>query len=259
MAGVANLVYFGLDASHASPVGESTRNADHRSRSTSARKRYPGSLRVDAYDGKFTSRACTYPFCAPPLRAGVGLGHTLSNERFCTTGFMARGRGPNDYLFQMTAGHCDVGAGQWRSRTALGAPFQIIGPGHHFYVGLYGDVGIYRVSNNGYWNARSWAFVTQSAETTQNEEYRIVADAGPTLGSYVCTTGSFWGVTDCGYVTEADVYNSTTGTGDLSARASAAPKETVALPYTSLELRLESTSREPDATVSMSVLRWPRT
>lgn len=59
--------------------------------------------------------------------------------------------------------------------------------------------------DNGYWNARSWVWVTASGDTTSNHQYRIRSDAGSWVGLWVCTTGAFYGQSDCGTVTQVGV------------------------------------------------------
>jgi hypothetical protein len=161
--------------------------------------RFGDLIAVGRYDGKPRLRACVYAFCDPPLRGGTRL-LDASQVPTCTGGFVSRGRGPNNNLYLMTAGHCFV-SGTWYTRIP-GNALRTLGPWNSGFHHGGGDAGIIRIVDNGYWQARSWVWVTASPDTSSNHDYRIRSDAGSVVGMRVCTTGAFYGQSDCGTVTQ---------------------------------------------------------
>jgi hypothetical protein len=165
-----------------------------------ARERYGDALRLAFYAGKPRRRACNYPYCDPPLRGGIAI---HGGGTSCTGGFLARGRS-DGRLYQLTAGHCREGNVNWGTFFTNGV-FHVIGPFQSSVWGTSGDAGILRVNNPAGWNARAWVLVTLGRGTTPNEAYRIVRDGGSVVGMRICTTGAFWGRSDCGNVTQLGV------------------------------------------------------
>jgi len=145
--------------------------------------------------------ACSYPFCDPPLRAGIRI---LIAQGSCTGGFLARSR-IDGRLFQMTAGHCDVAPGlTWRTRFANSSAHEV-GPIHRSVFGEAGDGSIMHVNNPAGWRSRAWVQVTDGPDTTANPEYPIRTDSRSASGMRVCVTGAWYGESNCGAVTALDV------------------------------------------------------
>ena len=152
-----------------------------------------------------TSRGCVYPYCDPPLRAGIRVSFVQAG---CTGAFLARGKTDN-VLRQISAAHCTFGQGSTSitTKTTAGVT-KPIGPIHTAdwsTVNDSYDLASYNVSDNTYWQSRAWVFVTSSDDTVPNTEYPIYSDSDPTLGMRVCTTGAYYSRTDCGNITDTDV------------------------------------------------------
>jgi hypothetical protein len=164
----------------------------------SARARFGAMLLTGTYAGTPVSRACSYPYCDPPLRAGVRITNAGVG---CTAGFLARSRSDNK-LYQFTAGHCALGGhtGTWSTAFANREPHAIGAIGSRFRVGSAGDEAVMAVANPAGWQARAWVYVTASPFTARDEQYTIGADGGSVIGMRICTTGAFYGRTDCGVV-----------------------------------------------------------
>lgn len=176
-----------------------------------AKARFGYLLDVVSYEGEQETLACNYPFCDPPLRGGTRILHDppggeINLEPYCTGGFVSRGRGPNNYLFLLTAGHCWAQGTIW-TRTANRTAKQL-GPFHNAIFPWEGaqnaDAGIIRVMDETYWKARSWVNVVAGGGLSTNPEYPIYGDANSIVGMQVCIAGSFYGYSTCGYVTEVN-------------------------------------------------------
>lgn len=180
---------------------ESARTASQRKLVADISSRFGQFATVEVKEVRFTRLGCTYPFCNPPLRAGIEID---SSGVSCTGSFLARSRTDNK-LYQMTAGHCNVNPGAtWSTRFANREPHNI-GPFHRSAYGPTGDGGIIRVSNPSGWRSRAWVLVTSGPDTTANANYPIRADGNSSVGQRVCVTGAQFGRTDCGTVTAVNV------------------------------------------------------
>jgi hypothetical protein len=142
--------------------------------------------------------ACDWPFCDPPLRAGVLIGTSYGHH--CTAGFPARSRSDNK-LYIMTAGHCgrDRPSATWSTRFANGK-LKAIGQIHNprRVWGLDGDMAIIAVEDPPGWNTRAWVFVAEGGQTARDPDYPIRSDGVATRGR-VCMSGAVTG-THCGNV-----------------------------------------------------------
>jgi hypothetical protein len=163
--------------------------------------RFGSAVRVVTVHNRAQARACSYPFCDPPLRGGI----RISNSGVgCTGAFIARSRS-DGRLFQFTAGHCARAASDaWSTRFANGS-IHVIGPVHNYVFSGSGDMAILTINNPSGWSPAARVFVTASPDTTRNENYAIRADSGSTVGMRICTTGGFYGRSDCGTVTQLGV------------------------------------------------------
>jgi hypothetical protein len=150
------------------------------------------------------AQSCVYPYCDPPLRAGIRMDNSIGGPP-CTAGFLARSRTDN-VLYQLTAGHChsEVPAGTWRTRFSNRSGPHEIGPVHNTTWSANGDVAIIRVVNPAGWAARAWVFVTDSVWTARDESYSIADDRANALHQRICTTGAVYGLSNCGEVEELD-------------------------------------------------------
>ncbi|HEX5609198.1 MAG TPA: trypsin-like serine protease [Solirubrobacterales bacterium] len=170
-----------------------------------ASQRYGAAISFGVYRGKIRPEACSYPFCTPPLRAGVKIGPSSSffggsEEGSCTGGFLARGK-EDGKLYQLTAGHCGGGTEIWGSRPGSSKEaWKEIGAWSKSSITEAGDFGMYQVSNNSLWQERPWVYWAGS-----NDEYPITSDANVVKGQKVCGSGAFYGTTSCGEVTEVSV------------------------------------------------------
>jgi hypothetical protein len=150
------------------------------------------------------AEACVYPYCDPPLRAGIGVSNDATGAG-CTGAFLARSRVDNR-LFQMTAGHCSLlgGSGTWSTLFPDGSRHPI-GPVHRAVTSEAGDAAILRVTNPTGWRARAWVYVTNGPSTTVDEQYAIAADGSSSVGQRMCLSGARSGNTTCGQVLELGV------------------------------------------------------
>lgn len=166
-----------------------------------ALSRYGEVIETGFYDGQIEATACSYPYCTSPLRAGVRIGPSWTFEGgsagICSAGFLARGK-EDGKLQQFTAGHCDVGAFTWGSKFGSAEPWQEIGAWSNDYIGISGDAGVYQITKDATWNSRPWVYWAGYSDS-----YPIYSDANPVKGQSVCKSGSFYGTTSCGEVTEA--------------------------------------------------------
>lgn len=171
-----------------------------------AKRRYGSMLKIYRYTDRPVTSACSFPYCDPPLRAGVRI-----DPAGCTLGFLARSRS-NNLLYAFTAGHCVAGRS---SGTVYYTRFpnneiHNIGPAHNGVFGLNGDVAIIRVVNETGWQSRGLVYVLASganggaAGTTYYPDYPISADAGSSMNIRVCKSGAVGG-TSCGLVTDLGV------------------------------------------------------
>jgi len=171
--------------------------AQQRALLAEAKRRHPSAVTFAPYEGRPQPRACAYPHCDPPLRAGIQIHE--NGVPNCTGSFLARSRS-DGVLYQLTAGHCRGANVNWGTRFA-GGSYHVIGPFHNAVVGSRGDAGILRVRNPAGWNARAWVFVTAGPDTSRNEAYPILREGTSVVGMRICTTGAFYGRSDCGTVT----------------------------------------------------------
>jgi len=171
-----------------------------------AKQRFGPMLVTYTFTDRVTPEACSFPYCDPPLRAGVRVGPVG-----CTLGFLGRSRSDNA-LYAFTAGHCLDGAASTTYWTHFSNGSQHnIGPRHNFVLGASGDAGIIRVSNPAGWDARAWVYVLAStgndgvAGTSANAQYRILADGGSSVNMRICKSGVSPDRTSCGRVKELGV------------------------------------------------------
>jgi hypothetical protein len=177
-----------------------------------AERLYRTLIRTGTYRGHPVAQACSYPFCTPPLRAGikVGLSYTLEGiyypgfyDGLCTGGFIVRGRWPDTNVYQLTAGHCVDGgvySGTWGTRPGSETtPWRPIGDWQEGYRGQLGDAGKYKVNDGQYWSWRAWVARAES------EAYPIYGDADPVQGQTVCISGAYT-PGNCGLIAAARAY-----------------------------------------------------
>lgn len=168
-----------------------------------ARNRLGEKLLVGSYEGRPEPRSCGLVYCNTPLRGGVRI--SVSGLGSCTSGFAAKSK-VDDKRYLLTAGHCGEASGttaNWTTKTYGGSAINyIIGPVWHWQWHGGGDMGIIRVNNATWWDPTAWVFVTDGPDTTRDETYHISSDNVSVLGMRICTTGSFYGNSDCGFVTQ---------------------------------------------------------
>jgi hypothetical protein len=158
-------------------------------------------LVVGSYRGRPTPRACSYPYCDPPLRGGIRINHP---DASCTGAFIAKSK-VDDKLYQVTAGHCAYqNYTNWSTRFT-DSSVHVIGPVWTWWWYSGGDFAIVRINNVPGWNPKAWVNVTAGPDTTADSTYHISSDNYSVLGMRICTTGAFYGRSDCGYVTQLDV------------------------------------------------------
>jgi streptogrisin C len=169
-----------------------------------AQSRFGDMLLVEDDGRPLRTLGCAYPYCDPPLRAGVGIVHS-SNQFACTGAFLTRSRSDGK-LYQLTAGHCAAGApgGTWYTQFPDGSG-HTIGPIQRTNFNIRADAAILRVSNPAGWRARAWVYVTPSATTTRNEAYPIRGAGRSVVGSRLCISGSYYGSSNCGQITELGI------------------------------------------------------
>ncbi|XXX76426.1 S1 family peptidase [Sorangium sp. So ce134] len=158
-------------------------------------------LVLGSYAGRPTPRACSYPYCDAPLRGGIKITNSGTG---CTGAFIAKSK-VNDVLYQFTAGHCaDGNTDDWSTRfTDLST--HVVGPVWHWEWNKGGDMAIMRIKNPTGWDPEPWVYVTSGPDTTTNTTYTITSDKTSVLGMRICTTGAYYGRSDCGYVTQLGV------------------------------------------------------
>jgi hypothetical protein len=166
-----------------------------------AERRFGLILRRATYTERPQPDACLFPYCNPPLRAGIRI-----NPTGCTLGFLARGRS-SGRLYGFTAGHCvdDVAQGttHW-TRFTDNSPHDLSST-HGWVFSGAGDAAVIRVDNEAGWRARAWVYVRQSPDrggeqgTVYNAEYPILRDSTTVQFSRVCKSGRA-GDTSCGEV-----------------------------------------------------------
>ncbi|KYF97237.1 hypothetical protein BE20_36170 [Sorangium cellulosum] len=158
-------------------------------------------LALGSYAGRATARACVYPHCDPPLRGGIRITNSGAG---CTGAFIAKSK-VDDVLYQFTAGHCAPGnTDDWSTRFTDNSS-HVIGSVWHWEWHKGGDMAILRIKNPGGWDPEPWVHVTSGPDTTTNTTYTIKSDNTSVLGMRICTTGAFYGRSDCGYVTQLGV------------------------------------------------------
>jgi hypothetical protein len=154
-------------------------------------------LVVGSYEGRPEARACVYPYCDPPLRGGI----RIANGAGCTGAFIAKSK-VDDKLYQLTAGHCAYQHySDWSTKFTDGST-HVIGPVWTWWWWGGGDMSILRINNVPGWNPKAWVYVTSGPDTTADSTYHISSDNLSVLGMRICTTGAFYGHSDCGYVTQ---------------------------------------------------------
>lgn len=168
-----------------------------------AAKRLGDRLVSSSYLGQPRAWAgCNYPYCDPPLRGGIKI---LGNLHPCTGGFIARSR-VDEELYQFTAGHCADGGDNdsWSTKFTNGSE-HVIGPLWHWKWASGGDMAIVQVSNVPGWDPAGWVQVTDGPDTTADSSYHISSDNYSVIGMRICSTGGYYGRSDCGYVTHLGV------------------------------------------------------
>ena len=154
-------------------------------------------LVVSSYEGRPEARGCAYPYCDPPLRGGI----RIANGAGCTGGFIAKSKVDNK-LYQFTAGHCAYQHySNWSTEFTDGTS-HVIGPVWTWWWHSGGDMAILRINNVPGWNPKAWVYVTSGPDTTADSTYHISSDNLSVLGMRICTTGAYYGRSDCGYVTQ---------------------------------------------------------
>ncbi len=171
-----------------------------------AKRRFGSMLVTYPLTDQVSPEACSFPYCDPPLRAGVRVGAVG-----CTLGFLGRSQSDGK-LYAFTAGHCLDGAASTTYWTQFAnGDRHNIGPRHNYVLGADGDAGIIRVTNEAGWNARAWVYVQAStgndgvAGTGYDPDYPILADGASSLNMRVCKSGVSSDRTSCGRVKELGV------------------------------------------------------
>jgi hypothetical protein len=158
-------------------------------------------LVIGSYRGRATPRACVYPYCDPPLRGGIRINHPNAS---CTGAFIAKSK-VDDKLYQFTAGHCAYqNYTNWSTRFTDNS-VHVVGPVWTWWWYSGGDFAILRINNVPGWNPTAWVNVTSGPDTTADSTYHISSDNLSVWGMRICTTGAFYGRSDCGYVTQLGV------------------------------------------------------
>jgi hypothetical protein len=168
---------------------------------TAARVQLGDMIVIGSYAGRPTARACVYPYCTPPLRGGVRI---TNSGVGCTGAFIARSK-VNSALYQLTAGHCAYQHYDDWSTLYPDYTSHVVGPVWHWEWHSGGDMSILLINNVAAWNPQPWVHVTSGPDTGTDTAYDINADGTSVLGMRICTTGAFYGRSDCGYVTELGV------------------------------------------------------
>ncbi|WP_437276455.1 S1 family peptidase [Sorangium sp. So ce375] len=166
-----------------------------------AQKQLGDMVVVGRYAGRATARACVYPYCDAPLRGGIKITNSGTG---CTGAFIAKSK-VDDVLYQFTAGHCAYeNYDDWSTRFTDSSS-HVVGPVWHWEWNGGGDMSILRIKNPAGWDAEPWVYVTSGPDTTTNTTYKITSDKKSVLGMRICTTGAYYGRSDCGYVTQLGV------------------------------------------------------
>ncbi|WP_438022606.1 S1 family peptidase [Sorangium sp. So ce233] len=166
-----------------------------------AKARLSDTVVVGSYAGRPTARACVYPYCDSPLRGGIRISNSGAG---CTGAFVAKSK-VNDALYQFTAGHCAYeNYDDWSTRFTDGTS-HVVGPVWHWQWHKGGDMAILRIKNVAGWDPEPWVYVTGGPDTTINSAYKIKSDNVSVLGMRICTTGAYYGRSDCGYVSQLGV------------------------------------------------------
>jgi hypothetical protein len=149
----------------------------------------------------FHQLSCVYPFCDAPLRAGVRI--SVPNLESCTLGFIAQSR-VDSKEYGVTAGHCGLVAGgaTWHTQFTNGSDQPIGATWHFIFSTSLGDEAIVSINNVAGLAPQGRVQVTASPWTTADPNYFIKADNWSVLGQRICTTGSFGGMSTCGFVSE---------------------------------------------------------
>ncbi len=166
-----------------------------------AREKLGARLVVGSYRGRVTARSCAYPYCDPPLRGGIRINHPNAG---CTGAFIAKSK-VDDALYQFTAGHCAyLNYTNWSTRFTDNSS-HVIGPVWTWYWYSGGDFSILRINNVPGWDPKAWVYVTSGPDTTLDETYHIASDKYSVFGMRICTTGAYYGRSDCGTVFQLGV------------------------------------------------------
>ncbi|WP_437758398.1 S1 family peptidase [Sorangium sp. So ce1389] len=166
-----------------------------------AKARLSDMIVAGSYAGRPTARACVYPYCDSPLRGGIRITNSGTG---CTGAFVAKSK-VDGVLYQFTAGHCAYeNYDDWSTRFTDGSS-HVVGPVHHWEWHKGGDMAILRIKNVAGWDPEPWVYVTSGPDTTTNTAYKIKSDHVSVLGMRICTTGAYYGRSDCGYVTQLGV------------------------------------------------------
>lgn len=187
-----------------------------------------GSVTTGTYSTPFVKRDCPagschppYPNLDPPLRGGIKLYYYAGvtwHER-CTAGFIAKSK-VDHIRYVITAGHCIYETGQiWGAKKQNG-DILMIGLAHN-YVHADSDMAIIQLTYDTLppefqnptndWNPQKWVYVTASDDTTYDPSYYISSISTSVIGQRVCTSGSSYKESSCGFVTELG-YSSNIGT-----------------------------------------------
>lgn len=153
-------------------------------------------------NGTWSQYACAYPYCDQPLRGGVKINYSGGGS--CSSAFTAQSK-VDSALYLITAGHCLQNKYSTWSTKFADLSVHHLGPVWHWENNSQADMGIIRLTNPTGWSPKGWVQVTWSFDTTADDTYHISADKYSVLGMRICTTGSYWGMSDCGKVEELDV------------------------------------------------------
>jgi streptogrisin C len=186
---------------------DDAQSAEQRDFVARAETRLGDLLHVSVDAAPATPLACKYPFCDPPLRAGVRI---VGAKVLCTGAFIAKSR-VDAKLYMFTAGHCVWNqSGMWETRAANIATHVAIGPAWKSMwvwpspiapIGAAlatGDAAILQIQD-------SAADPQPIVFTSTDFRYAVRSDNYSMVGMQLCTSGSFYGQSDCGFVTQLNV------------------------------------------------------
>jgi hypothetical protein len=91
----------------------------------------------------------------------------------------------------------------WRTKFT-DATTHVIGPLWHWEWHGGGDMAIVRINNVPGWNPKGRVHVTDGS-TTEDTSYHISSDNLSLIGMRICSTGSYYARSYCGYVTHLGV------------------------------------------------------